>query len=712
MMKNIIFILVLLLIFIVAVPDDAFTMMTPKPVVISVDTSKNLGKMPDVLKAGVMSSWWQNIPPLKSELMSLNVKPVWRLHLGIGSDSPGGDSEIKPDNFESAFKVWLNEVVDPKIKNYQDNGRQVVISLTQVPKWLALYPYNERLPYANGDWFFKWAYSPPKDYYEWEKLIKLLVQTQKEDGIKTDYIIWDEPDWMFYGTEEQYLELYGNTIKAIKEVDPNIQVGAPGVSGWSSKKGYNCPAEATGLKDGECPPKDDTMMRALISYVTQNNVPLDFIDWHFPDKNTLPEEVKTTKIWLQEAGLPETMPLTIGEWVFSEKGEAESTEKASAYAIHILKAFQDNGIFRHSATSLYDQEGWISGEWAHVGFFTLDGVIKAKWNSFKGIDKLSGQSIESKTSDERHVIALASKDNEKLTVIASRFIPQGELAYQASLDSFSDQSKNFVQTCLQNIGANLQALYAPYEAYLRSQLSIDDIESASIKHCGSFPDYLRIDFINSKQIAFDVYNGKLSYKPNPREVELKIKNINPGTYNYKKYIIDGDMNEIHSNPCRYNKKTESSPSNTECGINGALDQAVNQAKNDAGNTTINYLLSIGYQQTQVDELMNCLKTPNCNPNDLIENYCQIYPSACPKIKNDLNEAKKLHENLLYNGTYTVANGTTYTIPTFIDQINNLKEVSLEGSKQEKQVTITDGTYAENFIMQPYSVILMELLPVP
>jgi len=174
------------------------------------------------------------------------------------------------------------------------------------------------------------------------------------------------------------------------------------------------------------------------------------------------------------------------------------------------------------------------------------------------------------------------------------------------------------------------------------------------------------------------------------------------------------MDEIHSNPCRYNKKTESSPSNTECGVNGALDQAVNQAKNDASNTTINYLLSIGYQQSQIDKYLNCIKTPNCKPNDLIENYCQTYPSECTKVQNDLIEAKKLFENLLYRGTYTVTDGTTYTIPTFIDQINNLKEISLEGSKQEKQVTIVDrtNTYTENFIMQPYSVILIELSPVP
>jgi hypothetical protein len=198
-------------------------------------------------------------------------------------------------------------------------------------------------------------------------------------------------------------------------------------------------------------------------------------------------------------------------------------------------------------------------------------------------------------------------------------------------------------------------------------------------------------------------------------VELKIKNIDPGVYNYKKYIIDGDMTEIHSNPCRYNKKTESSPSNTECGANGALKQAINQANYDSNNAKMNYLLSIGYQQNNVDQYMNCSNNPNCDTDSLINDYCQQNPILCPKIKNDLMEAQELSDYLFYHGSYTGTDGKTYTIPIYVDQINHSKEVSLEGSKKEKQVTLTDSTFTENFMMQPYSVVLLEIslfLPTP
>lgn len=697
----------------IGIVKSGISFVNPEPVTISINTTETLGQMPEVLQPGLMGSVWDKYEPVKYEVGSLNRKPIWRLHLGLGNGFPDGHNETKPDNFELDFSEWLNKNVNPQIKLYQNAGYQVIITLSTVPKWLSLYPYNEEMPFVDqNSWFFKWAYSPPKDYLEWEKLIKLLVQTQKADGIKADYIIWDEPDWMFYGTEEQYLELYSHTANAIKEVDQAIQVGAPGVGNWKAQKYLNCPAEATGLTDGECPTKDHSMIGALISYVAQNHVPLDFIDWHFPNKDTLAEEIKTTKVWLKDAGLSETMPLTIGEWVFSSKGEEESTEKAAAYAIHLLKAMMDNGIYRHSATSIYDQIGWEDGSWAHVGFFTIDGIIRAKWNSFKAVDKLSGQRIKAETTDENHVIAISFKENNKVSILTSHFMTPKEVAFQAAIDSFSDHSNHFVNFCIQNKGTGQNAFYNLLIAYLLGKRSIEDLGNLSIKYCGLFPDYLRNDLINSKIIAYQVYNEELPYKANPREVQLNIRYITPGTYHYKKYIIDGDMNEIHSNPCRYNKKTESSPSNTECGVDGALDQAINQAKMDATDATTNYLLSIGYQQNQIDEIETCLQTLTCDINDLIANYCQINPSECTNISNDVNEAQKLYQNLLYRGTYITTNSTTYTIPIFIDRINNLKEVSLEGSKQEKLITISDGTYSETITSQPYSVMLIEISTLP
>jgi hypothetical protein len=492
---------------------------------------------------------------------------------------------------------------------------------------------------------------------------------------------------------------------AIKDVDQNINVGGPGAGYWAATKYSNCPAEATGLEDGECPPQDHTLIEALINNVVENNIPLDFIDWHFPDIYTLKEDVDNTRVLLREKGLPETLPLSIGEWVFSSLDEDESTERASSYAVHMLKAFMDNGISRHTATSIYDQTLWDGGDWSHVGLFSEYGIIKARWNSFKAVDRLSGQRIIADTSDEKHVVAVSSKDNETTSVLFAHYMTQEEAAsqqyeaaFQAGLDSFSGQSVNFIQTCFEGIADGQQIYNSLYYIfylynYLSQVLVMDDIESFFTVLCGSFPDYYRNDLINSYQIVYQLSSGELPYEPSPREVELNIINIDPGTYTFRTYIIDGDMDEIHSNPCRYNKKTEPVPSETECGVDGAVDPAITNAFESSVTTGIDYLLSIGYTQEVLEEMYECAENPDCS-NDSFISFCQENPILCETFQYDFNVARDLVNNLFYYGTYTTANNETFTIPTYVDHINNRKEVSLEGSKQEKQITVADGTYTE------------------
>ncbi|MFZ2197286.1 MAG: hypothetical protein WAV13_06125, partial [Thermodesulfovibrionales bacterium] len=387
----------------------------PAPVTVTVDVSNNLGDLPGVFRSGLMGAWNNNFAPLTSEISYKNKKPSMRLALGIGWD----EAAPKPIDFEIRFQKWLRDIVDPNIIKYQNAGYQTVITLTEVPRWLSSYPATEEcLPIGDGCWK-KWQFSPPNDYAQWKNLLQLLVTTQKQDGINADYIIGDESNWMFYGTEEQYFELYKNSVEAIKGIDGSIKVGAPGVGCWSCKKDKNCPADLTGLPDGQCPVLGHSMIEGLISYVSANNVSLDFIDWHFPVLANFTQQVSDTRNWLITSGLDSSMPLTIGEWVFDPAGEEELTEKAAANAIYMLKAFTDNGIYRHSATSIYDQSGWASGDWSNVGFFSPEGVIRAKWNAFKAVDRLPGQRVWSDGANLLPVVA-ARDDTKVSRVMASR----------------------------------------------------------------------------------------------------------------------------------------------------------------------------------------------------------------------------------------------------------------------------------------------------
>ncbi|MFZ5907814.1 MAG: GH39 family glycosyl hydrolase [Nitrospirota bacterium] len=693
--------------FLASLQEGAAFFPTGDTVAVTIDLSRDDGETPTVFRPGLMGTWWNKIQPLQREISGLKQKPFWRLHLAIGTDSPGGDKVTKPVDFEENFIDWMNSYVNPRVKEYQDAGYQVVISLTQVPRWLSLYPYDEGLPYSYHGSFLKWSCSPPKDYAAWKQLIALVVQTQKEYGITADYLVGDEPDWTFYGTTAQYLAFYHQTSDAIKEVDQNLRVGAPGVSRWTVKKSVNCPAEATGLPDGECPSQALTLLEDLIRYAGANKVPLDFIDWHFPDIETVGEATTMIRALLKANGLSETIPLTIGEWVFSSDREDESTEKASAYAVHLLRAMEENGISRHSATSLYDQEGWENGDWAHVGFFSADGVIRPKWNAFKAIDRVTGTRIEAETEDRDHIAVISARENKTIRILAAHFLKNEEVALQAALDSFSSQSSAFIQTCTQKIPDGEKIFSDLFMQYLMGEITDRYLEQKSVQYCGSFPDYLKSDVINSRIIAAQVYRNEIPYQAHPREVHLNVTNISPGNYILKKYLIDGDRDEIHANPCRYNKQTEGMPTDTECGIQGAIDEAVSRAREDARASVNDFLLSAGYSQKIADRFATCLSTPGCSPEGVVDTYCIQYPAQCERFRYDLRESRSLFENLFFHGTYTTDNGM-YSISTFIDQINNLREVSLEGSKVEQYITVSGTVYTETFLMQPYSVVLIEL----
>jgi hypothetical protein len=137
---------------------------------------------------------------------------------------------------------------------------------------------------------------------------------------------------------------------------------------------------------------------------------------------------------------------------------------------------------------------------------------------------------------------------------------------------------------------------------------------------------------------------------------------------------------------------------------------VNKAKEDATSAANDFLLSLGYSETYINRFLNCYDDPACNLDPIIKAACKKDPANCEQIVENAEEYQILFKTLFQHGVYTASNGQTYTIPVCIDQINNMKGVSLEGSKQEKQITITDGTYNETLIMQPYSVILIEIAP--
>jgi len=147
---------------------------------------------------------------------------------------------------------YVDQIYDGLLKN----GVRPYVEISFMPKALAA-----RLDY-HAFWY-KQIVSPPASYAKWDALMTAFAQHLVDrygiDEVSKWYFeVWNEPNidfWTGVPKEKTYFELYDNTARALKAVNPRIRVGGPAT------------AQAAWVGD-------------LIEHTTQNHVPLDFVSTH------------------------------------------------------------------------------------------------------------------------------------------------------------------------------------------------------------------------------------------------------------------------------------------------------------------------------------------------------------------------------------------------------------------------------------------------
>jgi xylan 1,4-beta-xylosidase len=142
------------------------------------------------------------------------------------------------------------------------NGVKPYVEISFMPKKLA-----SRLDY-HAFWY-KQIVAPPRDYAQWNALITAfaqhLIKRYGIDEVSTWYFeVWNEPNidfWTGRPAQQTYFELYDNTARSLKAVNPRIRVGGPAT------------AQAAWVD-------------AIIAHAAQNNVPLDFVSTHVYGNDT------------------------------------------------------------------------------------------------------------------------------------------------------------------------------------------------------------------------------------------------------------------------------------------------------------------------------------------------------------------------------------------------------------------------------------------
>ncbi|HET7702227.1 MAG TPA: hypothetical protein VFK35_02430 [Candidatus Limnocylindrales bacterium] len=175
------------------------------------------------------------------------------------------------------------EKADAALERLLATGLRPVIELSFMPRDLASDPDATVFDYRG-------IISPPRDPERWAALVSDYVRHLQErfgaDEVRTwPFEVWNEPNLKVFWSADQaaYFALYDVSVRAIKAVDPAIQVGGPATAavGWV----------------------DD-----LLAHCAADDVPLDFISTHTYGLSPLDLRPITAR-----AGRPD-LPLYWTEW--------------------------------------------------------------------------------------------------------------------------------------------------------------------------------------------------------------------------------------------------------------------------------------------------------------------------------------------------------------------------------------------------------------
>ena len=207
---------------------------------------------------------------------------------------------------------------------------------------------------------------PPENFTKWAEICKHIVMHYNDgwnNGFNYNikyFEIWNEPDidGFWTGTAEDYYQMYQITAEMLKSYDSSLKIGGPCTSSLD----------------------DSDYTTGFLTYVTDNNVPIDFFSWHqYADTpNQLYLSSKSVDMLLESFGLTNCKNINT-EWninILTPQRDKDNPRNA-AFTACCLSAFQDTGIdyaFRYRGTQ---DPNWLM---RLIGFdlslFTSKGVYK------------------------------------------------------------------------------------------------------------------------------------------------------------------------------------------------------------------------------------------------------------------------------------------------------------------------------------------------
>jgi len=269
------------------------------------------------------------------------------------------------------------------------NGVKPFVELNFMPQKLAA-------KNSLHSFWYKPNVSPPKDWTKWNDLItafcKHLIDRYGSDEVAQWYFeVWNEPNLDFWAGEPRqstYWELYDNTARTIKSVNPRLRVGGP------------ASAQAAWVD-------------AFIQHCADNKIPVDFVSTHvygndraqdvFGTDEDIPREkmvcraVSKVHTQIQGSSMPH-LPLIWSEFNASYKNEPEVTDSIYMGPWLADTIRQCDGLVTSMSywtfSDVFEEQGVVKTPfYGGFGLIAAGGIPKPAFNAFKLLHQLGDQRI-------------------------------------------------------------------------------------------------------------------------------------------------------------------------------------------------------------------------------------------------------------------------------------------------------------------------------
>lgn len=206
---------------------------------------------------------------------------------------------------------------------------------------------------------------PPKDFNKWARICEHIIRHYTEgwaDGFHhkiTYWEIWNEPDngptneenQMWWGTKEEYFELYDITSKHLKKCFPHLKIGGYASCGFYAISGNWIP-------EAKISPRREYFVQFFIEfleYIKKTGAPLDFFSWHTYDHvESNVHYARYAREMLDKYGFTET-ETSCNEWLPSVS--MRGTYHQAAEIAAVMLAYQNLPV---DSAMIYDARCGVS----------------------------------------------------------------------------------------------------------------------------------------------------------------------------------------------------------------------------------------------------------------------------------------------------------------------------------------------------------------